>query len=189
MTIYKLKSDIVNYLSFTIDPVEFMLKMGDEYSSHFMGESKREGWNEPDGKFFKTNDHKKGTYAIPDITMWSLGNIVMNDKAYSLLSGELGSLGEFLPVKCEGKQYHIFNNTNVVEDSAVDADNSTQIIEKGLFMGLESLAFIEDRVSDQLVFKTKYDNCAFSYCTDRFRELVESNGLTGLYFETELARL
>ena len=186
MSIYKLKGDIKNYWTFFIDATEIAMKMGDNFDLDYDGISKLSWWKPVDGSFHQEDENKTKKVAIPDIDIWS-SNLVLNEKAKEVLLPYIESLGELLPVNCEGISYNLFNTMNVIDDSAVDKENSQRIEEQGIFMGIESLQFFEDKVSEKsYLFRTSFDNYVDVYCNESFKEIVEKARLKGLCFEAEL---
>ncbi|MES2826301.1 MAG: DUF1629 domain-containing protein [Pseudomonadota bacterium] len=185
MNAYKLKSDYENFYSFIIENTGLFNKMP-SFSAKFKAKPRLKDWVEPHGSFFQSENYRAKGVNIPDITTWLLGNLVLNENAYSLLHTHLLKLGEFLPVDSEGIKYYIFNALNIIVDEAIDQENTKSIIESGINMGLESLQFIPEKTRDQLVFKTNADKLAALYCTEKFNQLVTTNKLKGLSFETNL---
>jgi hypothetical protein len=183
---YKTRSDYENFYSFIIENTELFSKMPN-FSAKFKAKPRLIDWVEPHGSFFQSDSYRAKGVNIPDITTWLLGNLVLNENAYSVLHTHLLKLGEFLPVGCEGIKYYIFNALNIIADEAIDQENTKSIIESGINMGLESLQFIPEKTNDLLVFKTNADKLAALYCTEKFKALVIANNLKGLCFDTNLA--
>lgn len=55
----------------------------------------------------------------------------------------------------------------------------------GMRLGLERFAF-KPEASDNLVFKSILQGCLTLYCNERFKSVIESIGLTGLAFDSNL---
>lgn len=53
-------------------------------------------------------------------------------------------------------------------------------------MGVESLAFDESKLSDDLLFITDFDRRTAVCCTDRFKNLIEESGFLGPLFREDL---
>lgn len=70
---------------------------------------------------------------------------------------------------------------------AADEERGRQIEEQGQVLDVEALSFCDRDVGDCLVFKTTYDSCRSLFCTERFRDLVRSDGFGGLSFGECLA--
>jgi hypothetical protein len=185
MNVYKIKSDFENYWSFNIDSTELFQKMP-TFSAKFKTKPRLEEWNKPDGHFYPSDNHKSNKVALPDVTTWLLGNLVLNEAAYEKIGKELSALGEFLPVNADGTSYFIFNVLNVIPDELIDRGNTKTTMQFGVPMGLESLGFIDSQIGDQLLFKTTADNLAGLYCTERFSTLLRNNDLRGLVLDKNL---
>jgi hypothetical protein len=185
MSIYKLKSDYANFYSFIIENTEIFSKMP-SFSPKFKAKPRLQDWVEPHGKFFQSDNYQAKGINIPDITTWLLGNLVLNEIAYKALHRYLENLGEFLPVRCEGIKYYIFNTLKIISDDVIDQENTKSTIESGVNMGLESLQFFFAKINNELVFKTNADKLAALYCTDKFKELMATHNLKGLTFATNL---
>ena len=185
MNIYKLKSDYENFYSFVIENTELFSKMP-SFSPKFKAKPRLQDWVEPHSSFFQSDNYRAKGVNIPDITTWLLGNLVLNENAYTALHTHLATMGEFLPVSCEGIKYYIFNALNIITDDAINKENTKSIIESGINMGLESLEFIPTKANGQLIFKTNADKLASLYCTDQFKELITTHNLKGLNFKTNL---
>jgi hypothetical protein len=109
--------------------------------------------------------------------------LVLKMKAYNLLYDELKEFGEFLPLNVEGDKMMMFNlltfaeeNKNLCEMSYLD----------GFENGLKTLSFDKSDTVIKTIFKSKLQGGMINFCTDRFKELVEKNNLTGIKFDTDL---
>lgn len=90
---------------------------------------------------------------------------------------------------CEGIEYRLFNALSVIDDELIDLDKINKTMVDGIFMGVETLFFHEDKVpEDTLLFRTRFDNHTAVYCTEKFKHEVEAADLKGLYFEAELSK-
>lgn len=182
---YKLKPDYEHFYSFIIENTELFSKMP-SFSPKFKAKPRLQQWVEPQAGFFQSDNYRAKGVNTPDITTWLLGNLVLNEKAFTTLKESLENLGEFLPVNCEGIQYYVFNVLHVISEDAIDQENTHSIIESDVNMGLSSLKFIGDKIINELVFKTNADKLASLYCTNTFKQLIEKHQLKGLIFETNL---
>lgn len=167
MNTYKILNDFENYFSFTIKGVELYSKMP-EYSPRFDATSRKDDWVTPDASFYQSDNYKNPKTAIPDITTWVTGNLVLNQKAYDVLAGKLAISGEFLKVLVGGVEYYIFNTLKVIEDEFINKDKAEEMVE-----GL----------SDAVVFKSPTDHVLYTYCTQEFIDILKDNNLKGLLFE------
>ncbi len=182
MTVYKISQAPEEYMSFSISAEELTQKMGGRFKARFNGKPQLENWTQPNAYFYSD----EGCTKIPDITCWAIGNLVLNQKAFDILGDTIAQYGEFLPTNCEGIPYYIYNSLSIIDDSAVDASKSEQDIDLGVFMGVKSLGFHDDKASEHILFKTNFDKKVSLFCNDRFKNLIMENSLHGLSFETEL---
>lgn len=185
---YKLRFDRAKYLAFEISPDELEEKLGADYLFMLDEPKWADFWKPVNAKFIDFSD-KKNITTPPDITLWFTDQLVLSDKAYKLLSSQLKSYGEFLPVKSEGIPYWLFHVTNLAENDTIDEKTSKRNIEEGGYIDVIKLAFNESQVKDMLLFKTEYNGFKNVYCSEGFKDLVEKNCLNGLIFNTDLASI
>ena len=186
MTVYKILTDKENFRIFNLDLEELFSELGEDFDFNFpsMGVYVKDSWKTlKKGEFIQTPEYPDAI-ETPDISEWQSGDLVLSDKAFSLLHKYLSDYGEFLPVQCNNDNYYIFNILNIM--NVVDMNDSEQDIDQGIYMGINKLSFKEDLLADTLIFKTKFDNLTGVYCTDTFRDLIDELGLTGLLFTDDL---
>ncbi|EIO2324622.1 hypothetical protein QNE86_003384 [Vibrio vulnificus] len=119
----------------------------------------------------------------PDVSLWASTYLVLNSRAYSVLSDELKNEGEFLPISIGSESGYIFNCLSFgQEDTAV----CTVKYLDGIEDGLETLYFDEDDVRGRLLFKSKKQGCQALYATEKFRDICAKYQLHGLRFEDDL---
>ena len=58
--------------------------------------------------------------------------------------------------------------------------------EDGFEDGLELLNFEQDDIQNKLLFKSKLEGAQKVYCTDEFKNIIQSNKLKGLVFDEDL---
>lgn len=119
---------------------------------------------------------------VPDITTWLGSTLVLNTKAKLALSEILMRHGEFLPIFVEGEEFYIFNCMEMV---GVDEDQS----KLGEFGIPQSIVFMEKEIAGLNLFKTLFDSCADLYCSEKFKQCVEEEGLRGISFQSDLTRI
>nr|WP_086938773.1 hypothetical protein [Thaumasiovibrio occultus] len=126
--------------------------------------------------------HFKSATLTPDISVWR-HCLVLNERAYQALHSTLAADGEFLPLTIDGSEYHLFN---VFTFGKEDPAQTKPEIFEGMEIGILSLGFLEDELSDKTVFKSKKEGCLLLYCTEDFKTLVESHQLSGIHFDPDL---
>ena len=122
------------------------------------------------------------TAAIPDLSQWERGTLLLSPKAYRLLGDILkkDSEGEFLPVDVEGDTYFIFNCFVFGEEQSAKFDSYD-----GKPIDLVELTFTP-ATSEHLLFKSKSQNCVTLFCNERFKNIVTELGLKGVEFDEDL---
>jgi len=187
MAFYKLRFDRNHFMSFDITSTELRSKLGSDFRLMLDKPSWSDFWVEMNAQFYDDSD-KKNVISIPEITCWITDRLMFSEQAKLELEAKLNQYGEFLPVKCEGIAYYVFNVTNVI-DNAVDEEESKRIIEESGYINVEKLSFIEEKVSNNLLFKTHWNGLANIYCNDKFKTMIEQSGYSGLVFSENLASI
>jgi len=173
-------------MSFYIDNDELSYKMGEDVMLHInpVPEKYNKIWNTPDGCFYKPDDFKDAEN-IPDITIWAY-YLILNEKAYNKLYKVLEPQGEFLSVNCEGYSYYIYNPLVIADEmNAVNTEKTSKNVVDGVYLGLNSIEFKEEKLTGILLFKTAYDFNPI-FCTEKFKDIVKQNNLDGLLFKENL---
>lgn len=120
--------------------------------------------------------------ASPDIRTWVGPSLCLSPKALRLLAPSLEGLGEILPITVNGEAWGIFNCLTMVNADPSKTYRPKILQELG---AAEKIGFFDD-AADNRVFKTPDEPCITLFCNDWFKEVVESNDLTGISFSTEL---
>ena len=111
---------------------------------------------------------------------------IMKMPVYELLKERLANFGEFLPVKAEGNNMILFNLLTFGQEQK---DMCLTKYEDGFEDGLELLIFEQDDIQNKLLFKSKLEGAQKVYCTDEFKNIIQSNNLKGLVFDEDLLEL
>jgi hypothetical protein len=122
--------------------------------------------------------------SVPDVYIWMNVFLVLSPKAKEILSPLLTIFGEFLPFECNEKIYFIFVVHSLIEP---DTSESEVLINNEVYAGISSLVFKSEIVGSHILFKTSFDRFSHLYCTEKFRNVVETNFLTGISFSTDLS--
>jgi len=139
-----------------------------------------EWWRTPQTDFTCVPANRNGE--VPDIAIWIYASLILSPKAYRFLKDSLEPLGEFLPVLVKGEKYWIFNCFNQV---SANEEAIQHEYEGDMQLGLTHLEF-HDSASEQLIFKCPEEVCLTLFCNQRFKDVVEGFGLTGLAFDKNL---
>lgn len=119
---------------------------------------------------------------IPDISV-HYGRLYLSRKAYGALKDLLANDGEFLPVRMAAEEAYIFNPLRKAED--VDGLDEKLSI-KNEWGDIESTAFLEERLSGFVIFKSAFDNYHSAYCQQSLKDAVEAAELCGVFFTPDL---
>ena len=182
--IYKLNDDFPNTCLLLIDGVELHTKMP-TYRPRFFAKPRLDEWVMPKASFFFGESAEEMKEDLPDITIWSTGLLVLNQKAYEVFHKLLANAGEFLPISVYGETYYLFNTLYVIPDTAIDKIKAVDVIDTGVHLGQTNVAFDENFLNDKkiLVFKSNTNKLLHSFCAERFKSVYEMNNLKGIIFE------
>ena len=124
-------------------------------------------------------------HALPDIYIWNGCFLALSERAKCDLKDLLSPLGEFLPFTLDGQPYYLLSLHNVVTPKP---DQSEELLENGIPVGIKSLAFNLPDIGAPAVFKTDFDYFNHVYCTEPFKKRVMASDLdVGVTFVSELA--
>lgn len=183
---YRIKPDLKTYGWFEFDYQKMLKILGRKTYSGFTqrDDSLAEHWADFEGRF-EAPDGEFAPLATPDISTWSAGpHLLLSPKAYKVRQETLALWGEFLNAPSNGIHYRVFNcRTTRPADPII----SKATMEDGLQVGLESLNFKPSEITGAPLFKTDFDYHVSLYRDERFKDLMESQGLKGLTFRTDLA--
>lgn len=184
MTIHRIVRDD-SYLIFAIPHLEVMKKLGREYPIHIKRSPMKyaEVWKEPLFLDFgpeNGNMHEQ----VPDLSIQN-GRMFFSEKAFQVLSDDLSQDGEFLPVTHNDGTGYLFNPLVVAEEYDARNESVTTFNE---YKEVQHLVFIEEKLPvDTMIFRSTVDTYQKIFCTDQFKEAVESAGLVGIFFHPDLA--
>jgi len=183
--IYRISINFHDFMMFTLDEYELITKLGEDFTPQHFGTSIKDMWNTVDAKFIASDS---GSIILPDISRWMPNLLIFNQKAYDILSTHLKDYGEMLDINIDSKSYYLFNIMKYIDDAAIDQTSSKKAIVDGIEIGVQSLCFKHEKISDDiLLFKTNYDRGSNIFCSDNLKQLIEDSDLTGIDFEKELA--
>lgn len=186
MTVYAIRTDyygfqqldlqLTDLFPFVPDDIDF----DDVVQFSQRNASLQAWWQTPDTRFAPIEDKPKGE--IPDLSLWLYATLVLSPKAHRLLGELLQPYGEFLPVTVAGETFRIFNCLRFGEE---DKEACAFDQADGMELGLNHLEF-RASVKQEVIFKSRLQNAASLFCTDRLKEVVESCELSGVVFDTNL---
>jgi hypothetical protein len=181
--IYKVQLDTTHYQGIFVDHNELDAKMGDLlYPEGFpLGDE----WETPEGSLYDATGKERDGLKTPDIASW-VGNLTFNQTAYQKAKPVLSKFGEFLTVSINNQPWYVFNLLHTLDSSIVDQSRSERNMSGGIYMGLKKLVFLENKLKDELIFRTEYDEGIGQYCSEQFKQLLDDLDLTGLSLTTEL---
>lgn len=142
-------------------------------------------WPESHGDFYDINSlDAEPMPESPDLAIWMNVFLVLSPRARAVLGPSLNCFGEFLPFSCNDQEYAVFAVHGVIEPELAD---SKAIEESGIYAGVSSLVFKPEAVGTHTIFKTEFDKFSQLYCSESFKQTVESKGLIGLSFSPDLS--
>lgn len=180
MSIYRISTDIDDYMFFTIDDLDVYEKM-DDFDIDGFGQPLKFKWDAPSAEFIPSDS---GSTTLPDITQWNDTDLIISTKAKELLDSTLKGLGEYYPLAGKCKDYMLFNPVDRMGNDIIDLDRTKSIyFDDGSWDRLESLVFNEkaDSIAPPL-FTIEIDRGVNLYCSDSFKKIIEKSGLQGLTF-------
>jgi len=135
-----------------------------------------EWWKLPKGRI---SPQEAGT---PDISVFGGSGLILSPSAHRLLTDSLSPYGELLPVLIEGEKYCLFNCLTFAKE---DESNTQFEYDGDQPLWLNHLAFKPD-ASEKFIFKSKMQKGLTPFCSKRFKDVVESFELKGLWFDEKL---
>ena len=188
MTTYRLINDIYQYHEAFIDFKSMRRQFNDvkvwfPQENTSLTDKLKSEWTPVDVKF--ESDSKNNL--LPDISVWNLSCLVLNVKAYKALKETLSSIGEFLPLSDD---YYLYNCLESVTAETIDPTKTNLKIEGMDSTHIpESLGFVSEKIQGKPLFKPGFLENSFLVCQNTFKEIAESNQLTGIIFEENLAQI
>jgi hypothetical protein len=173
MEIYVIRKDGYKFQELDLEIDDFIENIPSEISYGTIHDFSQENlslasfWKMPTTGFSEIQGERN---FIPDITTWIGATLVLSPKAYRFLSDLLAPFGEFLPVSIEGEIYHIFNCLTLAETN---------------FIGQKTAQKNIDDSKAKIVFKRYDQHCLDTYCSEIFKDAVESFDLRGIIFSSK----
>lgn len=184
--IFAIRNDGIKFLELDLEILDVTrhkpdnVPLDDVLDFHIRNTKMKSWWKTPETDFLKNEADPEAP--IPDISCWIDATLLLSPQAHRLLGDTLQSSGEFLPVIVNNETYYIFNCFVIGE---ANEDSSKHDFEGDMQLGLNYLEF-KDSATENLIFKTPFDSCLTLFCTDRFKEIVESFDLKGVVFDKNL---
>ena len=179
--LYRISTNGLDYLSLMYDDEEVIEKLGEENLIQIECDPREYApiWQKLSVRFEPALGGKSDK-PIPDLQVHS-GHLFLSERALKSLKDILEPHGELLPVIYSSdneapREGAIFNPLKVVSASE---RTST----KDSFGEVASLFFD----SEEVIFKTDFDDYFGVYCSNEFQRLIEANELTGTELRENLA--
>ncbi len=188
MTTYRLHNNIFECCSAYLDFRAIRkqcdgLKVGFAENNESLLDKLKSDWV-PVGLDFKS-DLKKA--AMPDISIWNMSCLVLNQKAMDALQPLLKGKGELLTLQ---NSYYLFNCLESLSGDVVDAEKSSFEIESVDTAHIpKKLELIESKIKGKPVFKPGFAENSFLIVQDDFKSVVNENKLTGLLLQEDLENI
>lgn len=188
MTTYKILPDHEGFCAFTLPMKSVLLAIGKEIPPtrlmHFYKHNLtlQHVWTGMSASFEQVEGVTAGT-AIPDVTVWVPGTLVLSDEAVKALP-EIAGFGELLPVETPVGQYWILNCQKEV---AADERHSRHTLESDQVLDVDTLRFREEDAAKAGLFKSPFDGYRNLFCSENLMYSILETNLSGLTFSTNLA--
>lgn len=188
MTTYKILPDHERFCAFALPMKTVLLAIGKKIPPaklmHFYKHnvSLTNVWTAISGGFEPIDGVTDGS-AVPDITMWVPGTMVLSNAAANALP-EISRYGELLPVETPVGQYWILNCMTQI---SADERFSRHTVESSQVLDVESLKFKDEDAANAGLFKSAFDGYRNLYCSEKVKDSVLDKKLTGVTFSENLA--
>jgi len=188
VTTYKILPDHERFCAFALPMKTVLLALGKEIPPtrlmHFYKHnlSLKTAWTAISASF-EPIDGVTTSAAIPDLTVWAPGTMVLSDKAANALP-EITSSGELLPVETPEGQYWILNCLTEIN---ADEQYSRHSLESGQVLDVESLQFNDEDAAKAGLFKSAFDGYRNLFCSKKVMDSILNAKLVGLKFSENLA--
>lgn len=189
MGIYSLHANVEHYLTFNL-PIRELLhalkgKWPPKQILHFYKHnlSLSEDWPGAQASFVSI-DSVTSRPALPDITTWLPGTMILSPHARQLLEEILPEC-QWLPIETPDGRYWIAYSRSVV---TAHGDVKENIIDSGNIMGSNSLKFPDslDESTEATLFKSDSDGYRQTFGNELLKSTVEAAELKGVTFSTDL---
>ena len=181
---YRLQPDPSIYMNFDLDGYDFLNKLGDELELSDFGKPLQHIWQPVIGRFTPKSSVAR---TAPDISTWQTDLLIINQKAYGLLKDTFEAYGELLPVEIDSETHYLFNVLTRLPDEVIDTEKSEYEYYEEEPVGFKTLFFVEKNIPGDTLLFCMQNNFAYNiYCDDRFKNMVNDNGLGGLIFNPVL---
>ncbi|MES2674436.1 MAG: hypothetical protein V4660_09350 [Pseudomonadota bacterium] len=148
------------------------------------GQPLKFSWVAPSGEFIEGNPKSK---KIPDIALWGGMNLIISEKAKQILNDVLKDNGEYYPLVGPCKNYWFYNPIKRLGNEVINLEKTKSLyFDDGSWDKLENLVFKSD--AEKIVpalFTLEIDRGVRLYCNSDFKEKVEKQGITGIWFSAE----
>lgn len=159
---------------FDIDMDDYTYFNGDIDEDIFDGTPLKKQWN-PIQATEGDLSLKKG-----DFRNWISTVFSCNEKTKEILEKNLIGKAEFLKVKFH-EDFWIMNCTNVID--AIDYGKAIPVrTDSGILYKFDEYAFKKELVENQYIFKIPEFKTVRLFATEKFKNLIEENNITGPYF-------
>jgi hypothetical protein len=179
MNIFRMKCDVNNF-HFIYSANQ---KDGARIIFHPQGQPFRETWEPSRFMYVAPGDEDYNPKAIYGDFVWMGGGDIGLTAATAQNVGHLFKpYGELLRLNVNGDLNKIFwfHCTNII-DALDESKSTTQRFADGRIAFVDDYAFFADRISGNELFKLK-DERGNIFCTESFKQKIESLNLTGLDF-------
>ncbi|MCG8391507.1 MAG: hypothetical protein MI745_00330 [Pseudomonadales bacterium] len=119
---------------------------------------------------------------LNDFLHCELGAPACNERVENAIEKYIGEEIEFLPIETWGGDRFYLMNPLVVCDCLSLKSSLFDALPSGKIFSIDKHVLLLDSISANFVFKIKQTAHVEIFCTEKFRELIEGDGLSGVDF-------
>lgn len=170
MKIWHISADVNNYNNIVTT------NKNDSDKLEFNGGHLLDRWQTMKVKEIRTK--KEGDYPslLPNIP-------VLSEKALNVLQELIEPSVEVLPLSCGRKTYNAINVVDVIDCINYKKSEYRTFASSGRIMLFTKYSFIPDLIREKHIFKIIDEPGRRPFVSDKFKQLVEENGLLGFEFD------
>lgn len=187
MTTYKILPDYENYCAFTLPMKNVLHALGKKILPtklmHFYKHDLllKDVWTNISANF-ESVEGINTSGAVPDVTVWVPGTLVLSNKAVEALPN-IENQGELLPVETPSGHYWILNCARQVN---AEEQHSSHITESDQVLDVETLRFLDEEANRAGLFKSPFDGYRNVFCSEEWMNTIQNAKLGGLKFSKNL---
>lgn len=104
-----------------------------------------------------------------------------------MLKDDLHAYGEWLPLRCENTSYWLLHTTKQTGIDIIETEESERTMDATGYTEAQKITLKPNSDKNTLIFQTEYTNYQNVYCTNTFKNIVETAGLKELKFSGDMS--